>query len=227
MWTLKSKFKIFLSFMKVPVLNIEGKEVDTIEIADQWEKIPLAKQAIKDSVVYYLANRRRGTAKTKDRSEVNFTTRKPWQQKGTGRARAGTASSPIWRKGGVVFGPKPRDFSIRLPKRVRRLAIKSVLGDKVQNKEVIIINRLDMDKPKTKIAMNWLQNIEAGSKPLVVVKEMNKNLNLSLRNIPGVGLSRASDLNAYILLEHRKLVVEREAWQEIEEKFLREESKLI
>lgn len=208
--------------MKLPVLNTDGKKVDTIEIADQWEKIPLARQAIKDSVVYYLANKRRGTAKAKDRSEVNFTTRKPWQQKGTGRARAGTASSPIWRKGGVVFGPKPRDFSISLPKKVRRLALKSVLGDKVRGKEVIIVDRIDIEKPKTNVAVKWLGNLESGNKPLIIVKDINKNLNLSVRNIPGVGLSRASDLNTYTVLEHRKLVVEKEAWEELEGRILKE-----
>lgn len=210
--------------MKVPVYNRDGKKADTIEIAEEWEKVPLAKQAIKDSVVYYLANKRRGIAKAKDRSEVNFTTRKPWQQKGTGRARAGTASSPVWRKGGVVFGPKPRDFSITLPKKVKRLALKSVLGDKVRGKEVIIVDRIDIDNPKTKVAVEWLRNLESGNKPLIIVKDINKNLNLSVRNIPGVGLSRASDLNTYTVLEHRKLVVEKEAWEEIEGRLLKGKS---
>lgn len=207
--------------MKLPVLSTDGKKTETIEISKQWENIPLAKQAIRDSVVYYLANRRRGTAKAKDRSELNFTTRKPWQQKGTGRARAGTASSPIWRKGGVVFGPKPRDFSIDLPKKVRRLALKSVLGDKVRGKDVIIIDKLEIEKPKTKIVAGWLKNLESGIKPLIVVKDINKNVQLSLRNIPEVNLSRACDLNSYIVLEHRKLIVEKEAWGELEKKILK------
>jgi large subunit ribosomal protein L4 len=207
--------------MKLPVYTTDGKKTDTLEIAEEWEKMPLAKQAIKDAIVYYLANKRRGTAKVKDRSEVNFTTRKPWRQKGTGRARAGTASSPIWRKGGVVFGPKPRDFSISLPKKVRRLALKSAIGDKVRSQGVIIVGKIDIDKPKTKIAEKWLENLEGGSKPLIVVKEINKNVQLSVRNIPGVGFSRASDLNTYIVLEHRKMIVERDAWEELENRLLK------
>lgn len=210
--------------MKLNVLSTDGKKVDTLDIAKQWEDIPLAKQAIKDAVVYYLANRRRGTAKAKDRSEVSFSTRKPWQQKGTGRARAGTRSSPIWRKGGVVFGPKPRDFSIKLPKRVRRLALKSALSDKIRNKEVIIVDKLSIDKPKTKTTVGWLGNLESGTKPLIVVKDINKNLKLSVRNIPGVGFSRASDLNTYIILAHRKMIVEKEAWEDLESKILSKNS---
>lgn len=212
--------------MKLSVLNTDGKKVDTLEVAKQWEDVPLAKQAIKDSVVYYLANRRRGTAKAKDRSEVNFSTRKPWQQKGTGRARAGTASSPLWRKGGVVFGPKPRDFSIDLPKKVRRLALKSALGGKVRNKEIIIIDKFDVDKPKTKLAIKCLENLESGPKALIVVKGINRNLQLSVRNIPGVDLSRACDLNTYVVLEHGKLIVEKEAWGELENRLLKSNHKI-
>lgn len=207
--------------MKLTVLNAEGKKVDTIEISKQWEEIPLAKQAIKDSVVYYLANKRRGTAKAKDRSEVNFTTRKPWQQKGTGRARAGTASSPIWRKGGVVFGPKPRDFSINLPKKVRRLALKSALSKKVKNNELILVNKIDIDKPGTKMAVRLLETLESGNKPLLVLKDMSKNIRLSVRNIPGVGIARGIDLNTYLLLKHNKIVIEKGAWEELEERLLK------
>lgn len=209
--------------MKLPILNTDGKKTDTLEISKQWEEIPLAKQAIRDSVVYYLANKRRGTAKAKDRSEISFSTRKPWRQKGTGRARAGTASSPLWRKGGVVFGPKPRDFSIDLPKKVRRLALKSVLGDKVRNKNIIIIDKFDIDKPKTKLAVKWLENLEGGPKALIVVKDVNRNVQLSVRNIPGVDLSRACDLNTYIVLQHRKLIIEREAWGELESRLLKQD----
>lgn len=214
--------------MKLPVLSTDGKKVDTVEIAKQWDEIPLAKQAIKDSVVYYLANRRMGTAKAKDRSEINFSTRKPWKQKGTGRARAGTASSPIWRKGGVVFGPKPRDFSIGLPKKVRRAALKSALGDKLRNKDMIIVDKFDIDKPKTKTLGAWLKKLESGHRPLIVVKDMNKNVRLSVRNIPGVGFTRARDLNTFVILEHRKMIVEKEAWEELEKKFITiQDEKLI
>lgn len=207
--------------MKLQIYSTDGKKTDTLEISKQWEKIPLAKQAIKDAVVYYLANKRQGTAKAKDRSEVNFTTRKPWQQKGTGRARAGTASSPIWRKGGVVFGPKPRDFSIGLPKKIRRLALRSAMGDKVRSENIIIIDKISMDKPKTKTVVEWLRNLKSTDKPLIVVKDSNRNLLLSIRNVPGIGFTRACDLNTYILLKHKKLVIEKEAWGEIETRLLK------
>lgn len=206
--------------MKIQVYSIDGKKTDTMEISKHWEEIPVFKQAIKDAAVYYLASRRQGTAKAKDRSEVNFTTKKPWAQKGTGRARSGTASSPIWRKGGVVFGPKPRDFSIGLPKKVRQLALKSVLGTKVRDKSIILIDKMDISKPKTKTAVALLKNLESGRKPLLVAKNSNKNILLSIRNIPGVGFSRASDLNTYDVLAHGKLIVEKDAWSEIESKFL-------
>lgn len=206
--------------MKIQVLDIEGKKVDTLDIAKEWEGMPSSKQAVKDAVVYYLANKRMGTAKAKDRSEVNFTTRKPWAQKGTGRARSGTASSPIWRKGGVVFGPKPRDFSIGLPKKVLRLALKSALAGKLKDKKIIIIDKIDIKKPKTKDVTGMIKNLEGGRKPLIVLKENNKNVRLSARNIPGVGIDRASDLNTYNVLVHGKLIIEKDAWGVIESKLL-------
>lgn len=207
--------------MKIQVLSTEGKKVDTLEIAKQWEEIPLARQAVKDTVVYYLAKQRRGTAKAKDRSEVNFTTRKPWAQKGTGRARAGTASSPIWRGGGVVFGPRPRDFSIDLPKKVRTLALKSVLSSKLKNKEVVFVDKIAIDKPKTKTMAILLKNLEGGKKPLVVIKEINRNVLLSIRNIPDAHFCNASDLNTYTVLAHNKLIIEKGAWDFLEAKLLK------
>ncbi len=206
--------------MKIPVYSKEGKKVDSIDVSKQWEGVPRAKQAVKDAVVYYLANKRQGNAKAKDRSEVNFTTKKPWAQKGTGRARSGTASSPIWRKGGVVFGPKPRDYSIDLPKKVRKLALMSILGDKLRKKEVILVDSMDADKPKTKKMFEFLNKLESGSRPLLITKDNNRNVYLSVRNIPGVGFSRASDLNTYEVAAHGKLVVEKEAWNFIETKIL-------
>ena len=206
--------------MKLPVYNAEGKKIDTLETAKGWKDVIFAKQAVKDTVIYALANKRRGTAKAKDRSELNFTTRKPWAQKGTGRARSGTASSPIWRKGGVVFGPKPRDFAINLPKKVRRLALQSVLGEKVRNSEIIIIDRFNVEKPKTKTAKIFLDKIECNVKPLIVMKENNKNVQLSVRNIPGVGFIRVNDLNVYDVLSHKKMVIDKDAWEILESKML-------
>jgi large subunit ribosomal protein L4 len=206
--------------MKIPIYSKDGKKIDSVDVSKQWEEVPRAKQAVKDAVVYYLANKRQGNAKAKDRSEVNFTTRKPWAQKGTGRARSGTASSPIWRKGGVVFGPKPRDYSIDLPKKVRKLALMSILGDKLRKNEIILVDSIDVDKPKTKKIFEFLKKLESGSKPLLVTKDNNRNVYLSVRNIPGVGFSRAIDLNTYEVAAHGKLVVEKEAWSLLETKIL-------
>jgi large subunit ribosomal protein L4 len=206
--------------VKISIVNKEGKKVDSIDVSKGWDSIPLCKQAIKDAVVYHLSNQRQGNAKAKDRSEVNFTTKKPWAQKGTGRARSGTASSPIWRKGGVVFGPKPRDYSIDLPKKVRKLALKSMLGNKIKKNEVILVDTIEVEKPKTKFIVEFLNKIESGRRPLLVTKDTNRNVYLSVRNIPGVGFSRASDLNTYEVAAHGKLVVEKDAWSLLEEKLL-------
>ena len=212
--------------MKYPVYNKDGKELEKIEIAGKWKDVPAAGQAIKDAVVHFRSRGRRSIAKVKDRSEVNFTTRKPWRQKGTGRARAGTASSPIWRKGGVVFGPHRRDFSIKMPKKARRLALRSALADKVRNKEVVFIDNLNIEKPKTKIMEKWLRNWKAEKNPLVVAESIDKNVRLAARNIAGVGLSAVGDLNTYNVLVHKKLVVEKNAWKVLEKKiFFNEKTK--
>lgn len=211
--------------MKIQIFDNEGKTAKTLEASKSWEKIDLAPQAIKDAMVYYRAKMRRGTAKVKGRSEVNLTKKKPWRQKGTGRARVGTAANPIWRKGGVVFGPIPRDFSIGLPKKVRILALKSLISERLKNKNLIIIENLKMDKPKTKDAAELLNKLKSGKKPLIITSDLEKNKRLSFRNVSGAGLCSAQDLNAYILLKYRKIIVEKKAWEMIEYRLLHNNKK--
>ena len=208
--------------MKMNIYSFEGKEAGALTVSDKWKEVKDAPQAIKDACVYYQAKTRRGTASTKTRSELSFSTRKPWKQKGTGRARVGSIGSPIWRKGGIVFGPKPRDFSTKLPKKVRQLAIKSVLNKKIKDKEVIIIEEIVLEKPKTKELLSNLNKLKVGRKPLIITKDNDKNIQLSVRNISGADSSRASDLNAYILLAHGKMIITKDAWAELEKKFLGE-----
>lgn len=204
--------------MKLSIYNTNGEKIKDLETSKEWKDMPVARQAIKDTVVYHLARQRRGTANTKIRSEINCSKRKPWRQKGTGRARIGKANSPIWRKGGVAFGPRPRDFSFKLPKKVRRLAFKSVLGEKLHSKEIILVDKMKLDKPKTKTIQLWLKNLGAGRKPILVMENMDKNLLLSSRNIPGLDFSRVNDLNTYLILNHGKIIITKDAWGVLEKR---------
>lgn len=207
--------------MKLSIYNTDGEKIDTLEASKEWTDVPVVQQAVKDTVVYHLARLRRGTASTKNRGEVNFSKRKPWRQKGTGRARVGTAGNPIWRKGGVAFGPKPRDFSFKLPKKVRRVALKSVLGEKARNKEVIIVDKIELNKPKTKTLQLWLKNLNGGRNPLFVMEDMDRNISLSVRNVPGVDFSRVNDLNVYTILNHGKMIITKGAWELLERKIFK------
>jgi len=198
------------------ILSVEGKKAGTVTASKKWQEIKSAPQAVKDSVVYYLSAQRQGTVSTKTRSEVNFSTKKPWRQKGTGRARIGSVGSPLWRKGGISLGPKPRDFSIKLPKKVRRLALQNALADKVNNKQVTVVDEMSIAKPKTATLKLWLKNLTGGRKPLVVLKEFDKNINLSVRNIPGANFCRVADLNTYLVLSQGKIIISQDAWQQLE-----------
>lgn len=202
------------------IVNNEGKKIGTVDPSPKWKDIKKAPQAVKDSVVYYLANQRSGTASTKTRSEVNFSTRKPWRQKGTGRARIGSAGSPVWRKGGIVFGPKPRSFSKKLPKKVRQLALKNVLADKVKNHQVTIIDDIKLAVPKTKKIRELITNLKSERKTLIVLQNTDRNVHLSIRNLPDVLWSRVMDLNTYIVLRQERIVITNEAWKELEKRML-------
>ena len=173
-----------------------------------------------DAVRMYLANRRSGTAKAKGRSEVIFSNKKPYRQKGTGRARAGRRSSPIWRGGGVVFGPHQRDYRVAIPKKMKRLALKSALSDKGQGEDVVVVEGVSMEAPKTKRFDEFLRTAGLGGrKILFVVDSFDENIFKSMRNIPGVEFMVSRNINAYEVLKADLLLLTREALSSLEEEF--------
>ena len=173
-----------------------------------------------DAIRMYLANRRAGTAKTKERGEVNFSKRKPWRQKGTGRARSGKRSSPIWRGGGVVFGPHPRDYRYAIPKKMKRLALRSALSDKGQSEGVVVVEGVAMEAPKTKTFSDFLRAAGlGGQKVLFVVDQFDENVFKSARNVPGVEFALSRNINAYEILKADVLLLTKEALSTLEEVF--------
>lgn len=204
---------------KVPVLNMEGKQVGEIELADSVFGIEPNKNVLHEAVTMQLATLRRGTHDVKNRSEVRGGGRKPWRQKGTGRARQGSIRSPQWVGGGTVFGPTPRSYAYKLPKKVRRLALKSALSSKVNENAIIVLDSLNLDAPKTKEMVRVLLNVKAANKALVVGLENGGNVELSARNIPGVKYISATGINVYDLLNHGSLVITKDAVAKVEEVF--------
>lgn len=207
---------------KVAVFNINGEQVDELELNETVFGVPVNQSVMHDAVVMHLANMRRGTHETKTRSQVRGGGRKPYRQKGTGRARAGTIRSPLWKGGGIVFGPHNRDYSYKLPRKVRRLAIKSALSSKVQNGSMIVLDELKLDTIKTKDMVNILNKFNVGKeqqKALLVTKEYDLNINRSARNISGVKPMEAVKINVYDILKHNKLIMTKDAVSKIEEVF--------
>lgn len=203
---------------KVAVYNIEGEQVGDLELRDEIFGVDTNEALMHQAVVRHLANQRQGTSATKTRSEVSGGGRKPWRQKGTGRARHGSTRSPIWVGGGVTFGPQPRDYRQRLPKKARRAALRSALSGKVRAGEFVVVDELRLAKPQTKEMARILSNLTDDAKrTLVVTADADKNVVLSTRNIPGTGSSRARDLNVYDVLDHAKIVITRDAVAVIEE----------
>ena len=202
---------------KAPIYNMTGEKVGEIELSESIFGIEPNKSVLHDSVKNHLANCRQGTQSALTKGEVSYTTRKPWRQKGTGRARAGYAGSPVWRHGGVAFAPKPRDYSYSLNKKVKRLALKSALSAKAAEGEIIVIDGLQMTEIKTKIFKNFLEKIEVSGKALVVTKEVNEPVIKSARNLPGVETTIATVLSPYAILNAGKLVIDKAALEKIEE----------
>jgi len=202
---------------KVALYNTNGEQVGDIELNDSVFGVTVNQSVLHDAVVAYLANQRQGTHDTKTRAEVSGGGRKPWRQKGTGRARHGSTRSPIWKGGGIVFGPHPRDYSIRLPKKVRRLAMKSALSSKVENGTIMVLDDLKIDQPKTKDMVRILENLKINNKALVVTAGRDENVLKSARNIPGVKPTSAGLLNVYDLMAHPTLVITRDAVSRVEE----------
>ncbi|WP_017815363.1 MULTISPECIES: 50S ribosomal protein L4 [Paenibacillus] len=204
---------------KVALYSIDGSQVGEIELSDSVFGIEPNTSVLHDAVVMQRASLRQGTHKVKGRSEVRGGGRKPWKQKGTGRARQGSIRSPQWKGGGVVFGPTPRSYAFKLPKKVRRLAIKSALSSKVVANEIIVLDALTLNSPKTKEFAAILNNLKVDRKALIVASEYDNNVALSARNIPGVKFVAADGVNVLDVLVHDKLILTKEAVQKVEEVF--------
>ncbi|MCM3762382.1 50S ribosomal protein L4 [Alkalihalobacillus oceani] len=202
---------------KVALFNQSGSQVGDIELAESVFGIEPNESVLHEAVVMQQASLRQGTHKTKGRSEVRGGGRKPWRQKGTGRARQGSIRSPQWVGGGVVFGPTPRSYSYKLPKKVRRLAIKSALSSKVQAEEIVVLENLALDAPKTKEMAAVLAGLSVDSKALVVTADYNEAVALSARNLPGVTFVTADGVSVLDVLKHDKLVITKEAVEKVEE----------
>ena len=201
---------------KVSVYNIEGKVVGDMELNDAVFGVEVNTHLVHQAVVLQLANKRQGTQSAKTRSEVSGGGRKPWRQKGTGHARQGSTRSPQWTGGGVVFAPKPRDYSFKMNKKEKNLALKSVLTTKVTENKFIVVDGLNFDEIKTKNMVNVLKNLEV-KKALVVTDDDNKNVTLSSRNIPGVKTAFTNTINVYDILKYDKMVVAKDVISKIEE----------
>ncbi|MEB1809819.1 MAG: 50S ribosomal protein L4 [Bacillaceae bacterium] len=202
---------------KVALFNQSGSQVGDIELSDAVFGIEPNEHVLHDAVVMQQASLRQGTHKTKGRSEVRGGGRKPWRQKGTGRARQGSIRSPQWVGGGVVFGPTPRDYGYKLPKKVRRLAIKSALSSKVKAAEIVVLEELALNAPKTKEMVSILSSLSADRKALIVTADYNDAVALSARNIPGVTFVSAEGVNVLDVLKHDKLIITKGAVEKVEE----------
>jgi len=195
---------------------MEGERTGEIELSDGIFGIKVNEHAVHMAVVQYLANQRIGTKSTKTRAEVSGGGAKPWRQKGTGRARQGSIRSPQWKGGGVVFAPKPRDFSIKLNKKLKRLALKSVLTDKVNNSNLIVIDELTLDEIKTKKMRSVCDKLEL-DRALIVIDGSDKNIILSARNLPNVKTAAVNTVNVYDILNYTKFVATKDAIERIQE----------
>ena len=203
--------------LKVKVYNQEGAEVKDLELNEAVFGIEPNKQALFDMVLLQRASLRQGTHKVKNRTEVSGGGKKPWRQKGTGRARQGSIRAPQWRGGGVVFGPTPRSYKFKLNRKVRRLALKSALSTKIIDNEFMALEAIKFDAPKTKEMVKVLANLDAPTKTLIVVDEIDENVARSANNIPGVKLLDARRVNVYDILNSDKLIMTEAAIKSVEE----------
>lgn len=205
--------------LTVKVLNKEGNEVSEVELKEAIFDIEIKEHLVHQAVVHYLANQRQGTKSTKTRAEVRGGGRKPWRQKGTGRARQGSTRSPQWKGGGVVFAPKPRDFSFKLNRKVKRIALKSVLTAKVRDNKFIVIDELNMTEIKTKAMLKVLDNVKA-NKALIVLSDTDKNAYLSIRNLENFKSSLTNTINVYDILAYDQLIVTKQSLEKIQEVYV-------
>jgi len=203
--------------MQLDVLNDQNQQVGTIEVRDDVFAGRVNTDLMWESVVHANAAKRRGTHQTKNRANVSGSGKKPWRQKGTGRARVGEIRNPLWRKGGTVFGPQPRSYDYALPKKVERGALRSAFADKLQHGDVIVIDVLAVDTVKTKAAAELLQRLNINGKAVLVDVAIDEKLSKSVRNIQGVSLVASGRVNARQVIEARRVVITRKALEKLQE----------
>ena len=202
---------------KVDVYNMQGKKVSDVELSEAVFGIEPNENIVHSALVNYLANQRQGTQSTKTRAEVRGGGKKPWRQKGTGRARQGSIRAPQWIKGGIALGPKPRSYKYTVNKKERQLAVKSVLSSKVLENELVVVDSLPLKDIKTKEMVKALSNLKVEGKALIMLPEKNENVQKSARNIDGVKTTLVETINVYDLLKYNKLVVTEDTVKKLEE----------
>ncbi|MCI5714340.1 MAG: 50S ribosomal protein L4 [Firmicutes bacterium] len=205
--------------MNVKVLNISGEEVGTLKLSDEVFKQEYNEGLIHQVVVAYLANLRQGTKSTLTRSEVRGHAKKPWRQKHTGHARQGSTKGPQWRGGGIVFAPKPRDFSKKVNKEAKRTAFKSAISTKLKNQEVIVVDKLNIEDAKTKLMANVLKNLKIDKSVVFVTKEKDELVMRASNNLPNVEVTNASVVNIYDIVSNDKVVLTQDAAKYLEEAY--------
>ena len=205
---------------ELDIISKENKSIGKVELPDDIFGVDVKAGLLHEVVRNHLANKRQGCAATKTRGLVRGGGRKPYKQKSTGRARAGSNRSPLWKGGGTVFGPHPRDYSYKLPKKVKWAALSSALTVKLNDEEVIIIDQITVSEPKTKEVKGFLKGLNLEKDVLIIVPDKNEPLELAVRNLPGVRVSRVRELNVYSVLAHEKLLITREAVEMMKEVYL-------
>ncbi|KAB2662354.1 MAG: 50S ribosomal protein L4 [Verrucomicrobia bacterium] len=208
--------------MKLPVKDIKGNAKGELEVNLPLIEDGRGTQAVHDTVVAYMAAQRSGTACTKTMGDVNGTGKKPWKQKGTGRARAGSFASPLWRGGGVVFGPKPRSYRKKVSKSTRHLSLRKALTERLKSNDIMIVDEIKFETPKTKGFQLFLAAQNITGTVLVISQGTDKNLTLSARNVPGVELTTSKDLNTYQVLRYDKMIVTQGALQDLQDRLNKE-----
>ncbi len=202
---------------KVALYDITGSQIGDIELSDNVFGVKVNTHVMYEAVKNYLANQRQGTQSAKTRGEVRGGGRKPWRQKGTGRARQGSIRAPQWKGGGVVFAPKPRDYSYSIPKKVKRLALKSALSSKVEDQEIIVVDKLVLEQPKTKEMVKVLKNLNSSKKTLIVIPERDEAVVRAAANIAGVKTAYVNTINVYDILNCDSFVITKDAVNKVEE----------
>lgn len=205
---------------KIDVYNMTGEVVGQLDLRDELFAAPVNEHCVYEAVKNHLANKRQGTQSAKTRAEVRGGGRKPWRQKGTGRARQGSTRSPQWIGGGVVFAPKPRDYSYKLNKKIKNIALKSVLSDKFNENNLIVLDNLEFEQPKTKEMVKVLEALKVDKKALIVTEKNDFNVIRSGRNIEGISITFADLINTYDMLNHEKLIMTKSAVMRAQEVFI-------